>query len=347
MKPLDSDIPTTQDYAYQTKILQKVSKTFALTIPQLPTPLRCVIENAYLLCRMADTIEDEPNLSIAEKKTMLDRFVAVVEKRESAQSFSHDLGAVLTPATSNSERELVANAERIFRIIYSFSAPQRAAIERCLGIMASGMMGFQERKRPDGLDDITQLDQYCYYVAGVVAEMLAELFCDHSKAIAERRERLFSYSVSYGQGLQMTNILKDIWDDRRQGICWLPRQLFLAKGVDIVSLASGRVDAGFVDGLSELVAITRHQLAGGLRFILTIPSHETGIRRHLLWTLGLSVLTLRRIHSTPSFKIGEEITLSRRSISTLILVTDFLVRSNLALKLLFKAATCHLPRMRQ
>ncbi len=339
-----SSIPTAHDFAYQTEILQKVSKTFALTIPQLPVALRCVIENAYLLCRMADTIEDEPNLDIAEKKQMLERFVAVVAGQEDTELFSHDLGAVLTRATSQHERALVANADRIFRITGSFNATQRAAIERCLDIMAVGMVEFQERKRPDGLDNIAQLDRYCYYVAGVVAEMLAELFCDYSEAIHVMHDQLLAGSVSYGQGLQMTNILKDIWDDKRHGICWLPRDLFLARGVDIGSLSPGLVEPGFVDGLSELVAITRRHLADGLQFILTIPSHETGIRRHLLWTLGLSVLALRRIYSAPSFKIGEEINVSRGSVRAAILATNSLVRSNPALKLLFNAATCHLPR---
>jgi farnesyl-diphosphate farnesyltransferase len=48
---------------YQARILPEVSRTFALTIPQLDVRLRTVIANAYLLCRIADTIEDEHALS--------------------------------------------------------------------------------------------------------------------------------------------------------------------------------------------------------------------------------------------------------------------------------------------
>ena len=47
------------DVSYQREILQHVSRTFALTIPELPDSLRIVISNAYLLCRIADTIEDD------------------------------------------------------------------------------------------------------------------------------------------------------------------------------------------------------------------------------------------------------------------------------------------------
>jgi phytoene/squalene synthetase len=47
------------DEAYQDEILPHVSRTFALTIPELPAALRTAVTSAYLLCRIADTIEDE------------------------------------------------------------------------------------------------------------------------------------------------------------------------------------------------------------------------------------------------------------------------------------------------
>ena len=43
--------------AEQNKHLEGVSRTFALTIPCLPEDLRDWVGNAYLLCRIADTIE--------------------------------------------------------------------------------------------------------------------------------------------------------------------------------------------------------------------------------------------------------------------------------------------------
>ena len=43
-------------------------------------------------------------------------------------------------------------------------------------------------------------------------------------------------AVSFGQGLQMTNILKDIWDDRQSGACWLPRSVFARGTMDLERL---------------------------------------------------------------------------------------------------------------
>ena len=53
---------------FQAELLEGVSRTFALTIPQLPKPLYSVVANAYLLCRIVDTIEDEVSLSPEQKK---------------------------------------------------------------------------------------------------------------------------------------------------------------------------------------------------------------------------------------------------------------------------------------
>ena len=58
-------------------------------------------------------------------------------------------------------------------------------------------------------------------------------------------------AVSFGQGLQMTNILKDIWEDRRRGACWLPRDIFSRAGFDLSSLRPGHNDPAFARGLAE------------------------------------------------------------------------------------------------
>ena len=47
------------DQELETRLLQGVSRTFALSIPELPSALRPAVVNGYLLCRVADTIEDE------------------------------------------------------------------------------------------------------------------------------------------------------------------------------------------------------------------------------------------------------------------------------------------------
>ena len=332
------------DVAYQAEILQGVSRTFALNIPQLPGALRDVVGNVYALCRIADTIEDEPALSPAQKRAFSERFIEVVAGRADVAAFSRELGALLSRSSTESERELVANTARVIRVTDGFRTAQRRAIERCVRVMSRGMAEFQQNATPDGLQDVPHLNRYCYHVAGIVGETLTDLFCDYSAEIGRRRDDLFALSVSFGQGLQMVNILKDIWDDQRRGACWLPRDVFRAAGFELRSLSAGQAPPGFADGLSKLVAIAHRHLANALRFVLILPAHETGIRRFCLWPLGMAVLTLQRIHATPAFTSGQDVKISRRSVRAVTAVTSVLVRSNLALKLLFQGLARGLPR---
>ena len=331
------------DLAYQREILEGVARTFALTLRALPGTLYDATGNLYLLCRIADTIEDEPTLSPDEKAAFSGRFVELVAGQGDPAAFARELGALLSSAATESERDLVANAPRILRVTVRLSDPQRAAIQRCVQIMTRGMVEFQRSASADGLRDVAQLDRYCYHVAGVVGETLTAFFCDHSAEIAKRRHDLLALSVSFGKGLQMINVLKDIWEDHRRGACWLPRDVFGAAGVELRSLSPGRTGPGFGGALMELVAITHRHLANALRYILIIPAGETGIRRSCLWPLGLAVLTLQRIRRTPGFSSGREVKVSRRSVGAVVFVSNIFARSNLALGLLFKLLSRGLP----
>ena len=302
-----------------------------------------MVGNAYLLCRIADTIEDEPALSVAQKQAFSERFVEVVAGREAPERFAGELRPLLSHAMLGAEHDLVANTASVIRITHGFRAPQRNALERCVRVMSHGMAEFQRNATVEGLDDLPHLDRYCYCVAGVVGEMLTELFCDYSPEIGARRDELLPLSVSFGQGLQMTNILKDVWDDRRRGACWLPRDVFRSAGFELRSLSTGRTGPEYVEGLLLLVAIARQHLANALRFTLLIPTRETGIRRFCLWALGMAVLTLRRIHARPAFTDSGEVKISRRSVRATVVVTNALAHSDLALKLLFNAFTHGLP----
>ena len=102
--------------------------------------------------------------------------------------------------------------------------------------MAKGMGQFQLRGEKHGLQSLEDLDQYCYYVAGVVGQMLTRLFCLHSPEVAKHHDALMALAVSFGQGLQMTNILKDVWEDYQHGACWLPRKVFADEGFDLSEL---------------------------------------------------------------------------------------------------------------
>ncbi len=331
------------DEAYQEQILQGVSRTFALTIPQLPTDLRQVISNAYLLCRIADTVEDDNALTNEQTRQLSDMFTEVVAGKTSAQEFSNALFPLLSDHTIEAEHDLIKNAPAVIRITHSFNPTQRQALERCICIMAKGMADYQDAETLEGLKDLPAMDEYCYYVAGVVGEMLTELFCDHSEEINANREKLMQLSVSFGQGLQMTNILKDIWDDRKRGACWLPADIFRDEDFDLTQLKPGCQDAGFHRGLGKLIAVARDHLRDVLAYTLMIPAQETGIRRFCLLALGMAVLTLNNINKQRDFSTGIEVKISRRSVKATVMITSLFVRQNRILRLIFDFISKNLP----
>ena len=332
------------DEEYQRHILQGVSRTFALTIPQLPPDLRRVVGNAYLLCRIADTIEDEPALSAEQKRRFSQQFIDAVDAKLSAERFASELSPLLTESTLPTERELIENTARVLRLTHSFTANQRDILARAVAIMAKGMSVFQANKDVNGLKDLPQLDSYCYYVAGVVGEMLTELFCDYSREMDRNRNAMMKLAVSFGQGLQMTNILKDIWEDRTRGACWLPQDVFKQARFDLKDLSKDEHGESFEEGLEQLIGIARTHLGNALSYTLMIPRSEKGIRRFCLWALGMAVLTLRKINRNRGFTTGNEVKISRRSVRATIAAINMLVSNDRLLRLLFNATTRGLPR---
>jgi farnesyl-diphosphate farnesyltransferase len=334
------------DGDYQDEILPHVSRTFALTIPQLPPALATPVTSAYLLCRIADTIEDEPALSPPETLDFLQRFSALVGGTGDAGALARDLAPRLSERTSATERDLVLHMDRVMRVTQSLGKAQRAAIQRCVQLMCYGMPRFQFNESLSGLARSSDLDEYCYYVAGVVGEMLTDLFCDYSPQIARQRSALSSLAASFAQGLQMTNILKDVWEDRSRGACWLPQEVLSRHGVDLAALTAQNQDAHYAQAVRELIGVAHAHLRNALDYTLLIPAKETGIRRFCLWAIGMAILTLRKVAHNPGFTSGAQVKISRRAVGMTVALTNASVRSNWMLRRLFAVAARGVPLVR-
>jgi farnesyl-diphosphate farnesyltransferase len=319
--------------------LQEVSRSFAFTIPQLPSELRRIVTNAYLICRIVDTIEDEEALSIDEKRSFFDEFHSVLNRSLLPQEFADHVYPLLSKSASRAEKELILNTPMVVQSFFRFSPRQQHIIKRCAAVMSSGMLRFHHARGLNGLVSLQDMIQYCYFVAGCVGEMLTELFCEYSPEIEKKRERLFTLAASFGQGLQMTNILKDVWEDRRHGLCWLPRDIFEKAGYNLFKLELEGYRPEFGKGLTQLINITRFYLKKGLNYTLEIPSHETGIRKFCLWSIGMAIFTLRNISRKLDYQNAEEIKISRKNTKAVIAVSNAIVRHNLMLQMAFNLSS--------
>jgi farnesyl-diphosphate farnesyltransferase len=324
------------EISYQYKILNSVSRTFALTIPQLPAQLCQIVANAYLLCRIIDTIEDEPNLTATQKQYFSKIFLQVIEGKTDPKLLSRDLHPYLSSYTLEAEKELIFNIPIIISITHKFSVSQQGYLYNCVNIMSKGMNKFQQKSC---INNLSEMEQYCYYVAGVVGEMLTNLFCDYSPEIAKHQTRLKELAPSFGQGLQMTNILKDIWEDKQRGICWLPQDVFTETGFELKNLSAKQYDPAFGEGLAKLIAIANNKLKQALDYILLIPKQEKGIRRFCLWALGMAILTLKRINKQPNFTCSQQVKISRNSVRMTILLSNMLTCNDRSLRIIFRILT--------
>lgn len=339
-----SDIqPAESAWDLQSRLLHGVSRTFALTIPQLPVELRNAVGNGYLLCRIADTIEDDPGIDCDQKFLFYQEFLDVLNKRADAHEFSQHLGASLSDAMLPAEHEMVSQTPAIVGLTHSLPEIQQEALIHCTQIMCRGMSEFQSSKSLDGLDSIEQMYWYCYVVAGVVGEMLTELFCDHMELSAKQKETMLDLGVCFGLGLQMTNILKDVWEDREDGSCWLPREIFGEHGNDLGQIIRLRQSDRLSDGIEELVAIAHDNLDAAVRYTCLIPKNQVGVRRFCLWAIGMALLTLQNIYRNPGYEHSADVKISRRRVKAVILSSNSVVYSNRLTRAWFDLASLGLP----
>ena len=342
MRALETIASTPQD-DFEALILQKVSRSFALTIPQLPATLTRPVANAYLLCRIADTIEDEAGLTIDQKQKFFNDLTHVVHRDLAPDDFAAELYPRLSDSTLPAEHELIKNTPIVMETFFQLNDRQQDVIRQCIETMSYGMLEFQKVQNPYGLETLTQMNDYCYYVAGVVGDMLTGLFCDYSRQIDKNYDKLMHLAASFGQGLQMTNIIKDLWEDKKRGACWFPRDVFQDAGFDLTQLRAGQYDPNFGRGLKTLVGVAHGHLQNALAYTLLIPRQEAGIRKFCMWAIGMAVFTLQNVNTHRDYACGRDVKISRDTTRRVIMVSNASIKSNLLLKTFFSMATRGLP----
>jgi farnesyl-diphosphate farnesyltransferase len=208
-------------------LLVKTSRTFALAIPLLPEPTLREVTVAYLLFRIADTFEDASvEWDKPEQKRALVEFVELMESPSVEQARELTRGWMQYPPTGHAGYlELLEHTPDVIAGHLSLSPAAQAVVAHHTIRTSLGMASVVERTGPDGvlrLGTISDVQDYCYIVAGIVGEMLTDLFVlerDHLEAIADfLRQR----DAQFGEGLQLVNILKDSADDAVEGRNYLP-----------------------------------------------------------------------------------------------------------------------------
>ena len=197
-------------YCYNT--LDKVSRSFAAVIRQLPDEIRDVVCLFYLILRALDSIEDDMDLAQDTKINLLREFYTK----------NFEQGWKLSDVGDKEEyRDLLANYEKVIEAFLALDVKYQNIITDICQKMGAGMADFVEAE----ITTIEDYDLYCHYVAGLVGIGLSELFAAsgiENKEIVSQEE----LSNSMGLFLQKTNIVRDYKEDLDENRIFWPEELW-------------------------------------------------------------------------------------------------------------------------
>ncbi len=206
-------------------LLEKTSRTFALSIPVLPEPTRREVMISYLLFRIADTFEDASHWTPDDRIGALADFNALLRgySRERAETLARDWVS-REVAHHAGYQELMGETPYVLESFYALSPAAIPPIREHVIRSADGMASIVAKTRGGELTlhSIPELQAYCYIVAGIVGEMLTELFLLDRPALSGIAPYLRERAATFGEALQLVNILKDSAVDAEEGRRYLP-----------------------------------------------------------------------------------------------------------------------------
>lgn len=243
-------------------LLEKTSRTFALSIPLLPEPTRREVTIAYLLFRIADTFEDAATWGRDQRIEALGDFGRLLTSPQAART--RQLAATWSagvPIDHAGYQELLRETPFVLDAFFALGEAGREIVRHHTVRTAGGMAGFVARTGADGelrLRDLEDLRDYCYVVAGIVGELCTDLFLLGRPSLAAVAAELRANARWFGEALQLVNILKDSAFDATEGRSYLPRDLDRAEVLGlarrdlglasryVAALERGRAERGII-----------------------------------------------------------------------------------------------------
>ena len=195
------------------------------------------------------------------------------------------------------------------------------------------------------LDTEDELDDYTYFVAGCVGEFWTDLHAAHLPALGSwdvddfrRRGKRF------GQGLQLTNILRDVRKDLEIGRCYFPQTALADVGLTTEDLRQHRQPRRVRELLERYLRLTLEHYRVGWSYTLAIPRRLPRLRLACAWPLLLGLRTLALLHASPDpYAPKSHHKISRSEVRGILRRSTLRVGSNRALNRLYRELAADLP----
>ena len=257
-------------------ILEGTSRSFYLSLKELPRAIRPQVSLLYMLARTSDTIADSEG---GEPKELMEALESYDDFTQGRSSDAPALSSFSQFQTNKSEGLLLKNVEAVVSRIEGFSDSDQEAIRSCLGIIISGqILDLNRFSLADediaSIETDDQLDDYAYRVAGSVGEFWTRMSLTHLfKFDSEKEKELFEKGIRFGKSLQMINILRDVPSDLSIGRCYIPEKALSEFGLIPEDLMEPEKMEQFRPLYNRYLDITDSHLRAAVSYThLTLPT---------------------------------------------------------------------------
>jgi farnesyl-diphosphate farnesyltransferase len=315
--------------AFAKGIIKRVSRTFAISIKLLPGTLGHAVLTGYLLCRIADTIEDDSSTPSKVRQQLLTLFSDCLSNQDLLTQFKTDVSCI---KGDESYLDLIKGSEMVFDLLNSLPEQTAQIVVRWTRELALGMNEFV-KKYPKGIyiKTLDEFHQYCYYVAGTVGRMLTELFYYHSPFINQTTyNKLLVDCESFGEALQAVNILKDVaWDFEFENDVFIPEEILVSKGSSQSKIISEAYRAQNYEAVKVIIEVAQTKITKALEYFYTLPRMAITVRLFCLLPIVFAIATLREIERTQTMlQKGSSVKISRKEVKRLLCSCFIAVMSN-------------------
>lgn len=207
---LATDAPPPLDsHEFCSLVVRREARNFAYAFSLLPEDRRRGMNAIYAFFRQTDDLVDQNG--------------PVELRRDALNAWRGQLNHALSSETTTTSSEWPGMAALV-ETVRRHAIPPRHLHEVIDGVE----MDLEHQ----GFEDFDALRNYCYHVASAVG-----LTCLHLWGFDNRDGRAVRLAEHCGIALQLTNILRDVQEDAREGRIYLPRAELARFGVDPASLA--------------------------------------------------------------------------------------------------------------
>ncbi len=268
--------------------LNKVSRSFAMVIQQLPEDLKDAVCVFYLVLRALDTVEDDMKFPEAEKWPLLREF----HKKSYDETFK--LSGV---GDQDDYTVLLENYPKVTRVFKSLHPSYQYVISDICYKMGNGMADFSEKK----VHSIEDYDLYCHYVAGLVGIGLSGLFSASGAEHPGLKDQN-QLSNSMGLLLQKTNIIRDYCEDLQGDRVFWPSDVWKQYADDLDFFHKNPHHPKSVACLNHLVTDALRHVSDALAYMSILRNKK--VFRFCAIPQVMAIATLAKVYNNPQVFVG-------------------------------------------